>query len=883
MANVFLKKSGGATSDSIALNSAANVFGDVLGQEELVVQPNGASFPTGMVVEQTIEKVTLTGALSDFTFASSGTTDVLVYRSNVLVATIRPQTDDDGAGNGTELAFTSGRVLSTTLNVISATEIRIGGPGGQVLTATAAAFANTITSGPGVDQVTLGAVADTVKVGGAVVGTTEKDTLTFSTTAGNYIAGGKLSATIGGKVIEANVVAGSAADSLAALVTAINASNADTTSAGLNGLLKTTNAAAGGAITLEAATAGVTGFAVTDVKIDKPATAEKDTLSFSSTNADYYTGGKLYATIGGKAIAADMVNGDAAGSQAALVTAVNASNDDTTSAGLNGLLKPTNAAVGGVITLEATTAGATGFAVTDVKIDKTATTEKDTLTFSTTVGNYIAGGKLSATIGGKVIEANVVTGSAADSLAALVTAINASNADTTSAGLNGLLKTTSAASNGVITLEAATAGLTGFDVSSVKLDKPATAEKDALTFSTTNADYYTGGKLYATIGGKAITANMVNGDAAGSQAALVTAINTSNADAAGLNGLLKTTNAAVGGVITLEAATAGTTGFAVTDVKVDAVGVSEIWTLGINSGNVSVAGMWAFGINEAGGAYKNFSGSISGTSGANTNVANLVTAINSANADITRLNGVLKTVGAATLNGNTYTITIEAADPTKNIEVIDAGTGIMPTVGGYSVIATTNTAGHAAGVTNATVTETAGVNASSINATLGVTAGTPAGTINATVVETVGAQAGSTSATIVETAGIDAVTASDSTPTAYDTITGFSLVDDTLDLPETTLLTGTFDATATGVTDLSVASIANGVVTFGGTAAATATVADRVAALLTAMGTGTHSAVFVDGSDSYVVQGDGIAGAAEADILVKLIGVQVSDLSAIIG
>jgi hypothetical protein len=879
MANVFLKKSGGATSDSIALNSAANVFGDVLGQEELVVQPNGASFPTGMVVEQTIEKVTLTGALIDFSFASSGTTDVLVYRSNVLVATIRPQTDDDGAGNGTELAFTSGRVLSTTLNVISATEIRIGGPGGQVLTATAAAFANTITSGPGADQLTLGAVADTVKVGGAVVGTTEKDTLTFSTTAGNYIAGSKLFATIGGQVIEANVVAGNAADSLAALVTAINVSNTD--QAGLNGLLKTTNAASNGVITLEAVTAGVTGFAVTDVKIDKPATPEKDALTFSTTNADYYTGGKLYATIGGKAITADMVNGSAANSLAALVTAVNASNDDTTSVGLNGLLRLTNAAVGGVITLEAATAGATGFAVTDVKIDNVATTEKDTLTFSTTAGNYIAGGKLSATIGGQVIEANMVAGNAADSLAALVAAINTSNTD--QAGLNGLLKTTNAASNGVITLEAATAGTTGFDVSGVKLDKPATAEKDALTFSTTNADYYTGGKLYATIGGKAITANMVNGDAAGSQAALVTAINTSNADAAGLNGLLKTTNAAVGGVITLEAATAGTTGFAVTDVKVDAVGVSEIWTLGINSGNVSVAGMWAFGINEAGGAYKNFSGSISGTSGANTNVANLVTAINSANADITRLNGVLKTVGAATLNGNTYTITIEAADPTKNIEVIDAGTGIMPTVGGYSVIATTNTAGHAAGVTNATVTETAGTAASSINATVGVTVGTDASTTNATVVEAVGAQAGTTNATIVETAGIDAVAASDSTPTAYDIITGFSLVDDTLDLPQTTLLTGTFDATATGVTDLTVASITNGLVTFAGAAAATASVADKVTALLTAMGTGTDSAVFVDGSDSYVVQGDGIAGVAEADILVKLVGVQVSDLSVIIG
>ncbi|GAB1393622.1 hypothetical protein MASR1M60_17860 [Rhodocyclaceae bacterium] len=70
----------------------------------------------------------------------------------------------------------------------------------------------------------------------------------------------------------------------------------------MNGLLKTTDAAASGVITLEAAATGATGFTVTDVKIDKAATTEKDTLTFSTANGDYYTGGKLYATIGGKAI-----------------------------------------------------------------------------------------------------------------------------------------------------------------------------------------------------------------------------------------------------------------------------------------------------------------------------------------------------------------------------------------------------------------------------------------------------------------------------------------------------------------------------------------------------------------------------------------------------
>ncbi|GAB1393621.1 hypothetical protein MASR1M60_17850 [Rhodocyclaceae bacterium] len=159
---------------------------------------------------------------------------------------------------------------------------------------------NTITPGLGADQVTLGGGADTVAVAGAVAGTTEKDTLTFSTTNGDYYTGGKLYATIGGKAITADMVNNDAAGSLAALVDAINTSNG--AADGLNGLLKTTDAAASGVITLEAAATGATGFTVTDVKIDKAATTEKDTLTFSTANGDYYTGGKLYATIGGKAI-----------------------------------------------------------------------------------------------------------------------------------------------------------------------------------------------------------------------------------------------------------------------------------------------------------------------------------------------------------------------------------------------------------------------------------------------------------------------------------------------------------------------------------------------------------------------------------------------------
>ncbi|GAB1393623.1 hypothetical protein MASR1M60_17870 [Rhodocyclaceae bacterium] len=476
---------------------------------------------------------------------------------------------------------------------------------------------------------------------------------------------------------------------------------------------------------------------------------------------------------------------------------------------MNGLLKTTDAAASGVITLEAAATGATGFTVTDVKIDKAATAEKDTLTFSTTAGDYIDGGKLYATIGGKVIEADVVAGNAASSLAALVSAINTSNS--AGDGLNGLLKTTNAAAGGVITLEAATAGVAGFTVTDVKVGKPATTKKDTLTFSTANSDYYTGGKLYATIGGKAITADMVNNDAAGSLAALVTAINTSNGAADGLNGLLKTTPAAASGVITLEAATAGAAGFTVANAKADAQEKGEVITLTIDPLDFYWDCQFSFSISD-GIALKTFSTDIN-TSNAALTITNLIADINAANASSTKFNGRLKTTGPAVLVDGKYVITVEAVSSSTNLNVIDAGSGILYTGGGGtggSSIDTTSTPGHAAGTVNATVVETVGTEASTVNATVAETAGTAASTTTATVAETAstndstttatvaetaGTNDSTTSATVVETPGVTAGTASDSAATSSgaDIITGFSLDFDKIDLPSTAILTGLTD------------------------------------------------------------------------------------------
>ncbi len=143
MANIFLKKGAGAN-DSVVVGSTATVYGYTGGEEDLFLISNGGVFPSNVVVDQTIEKVTLEGALADYTFKKSGTTDVLVYRGTLLVATIRPQTDDDIGDTGTVLAFTTGSTLLTALKVVNATTITLGGtplsaadPGSVVLFAVA--------------------------------------------------------------------------------------------------------------------------------------------------------------------------------------------------------------------------------------------------------------------------------------------------------------------------------------------------------------------------------------------------------------------------------------------------------------------------------------------------------------------------------------------------------------------------------------------------------------------------------------------------------------------------------------------------------------------------------------------------------------------------
>ena len=128
----------------------------------------------------------------------------------------------------------------------------------------------------------------------------------------------------------------------------------------------------------------------------------------------------------------------------------------------------------------------------------------------------------------------------------------------------------------------------------------------------------------------------------------------------------------------------------------------------------------------------------------------------------------------------------------------------------------------------------------------------------------------------------DQVIITDATGTninVVETITGFTnalTTGDKLDVINTGTITANVAAgTATGVTNLT-AQITSGVITFGGTAAATATFTDKVNAAATLAGTTQYNEVaFEHAGSTYIYeQGDTTATyAAGTDLIVQLVGV----------
>jgi hypothetical protein len=110
--------------------------------------------------------------------------------------------------------------------------------------------------------------------------------------------------------------------------------------------------------------------------------------------------------------------------------------------------------------------------------------------------------------------------------------------------------------------------------------------------------------------------------------------------------------------------------------------------------------------------------------------------------------------------------------------------------------------------------------------------------------------------------------------TNTDVITNFALTTDKLDLDVTTLLGDLGSTMVFGVTF----TVTDGVAAVTGTPV----LDDVLTALVTQIAANKQTVAFVSGTDTYVFQGDGVSGLQDSDVLVKLAGVAVTDLGAIL-
>ncbi|MBY4678746.1 DUF4214 domain-containing protein [Marinobacterium arenosum] len=110
----------------------------------------------------------------------------------------------------------------------------------------------------------------------------------------------------------------------------------------------------------------------------------------------------------------------------------------------------------------------------------------------------------------------------------------------------------------------------------------------------------------------------------------------------------------------------------------------------------------------------------------------------------------------------------------------------------------------------------------------------------------------------------------------WDVISGFSLSADELELDVDTLLGNATETTVSGVTF----TITDGVADV----TSSSTLAEVMDALVTQVADQTATVAYYDSTtdSSYVFQGDGVTGAQDSDVFVQLVGVEVTDLGAIL-
>jgi len=291
--------------------------------------------------------------------------------------------------------------------------------------------------------------------------------------------------------------------------------------------------------------------------------------------------------------------------------------------------------------------------------------------------------------------------------------------------------------------------------------------------------------------------------------------------------------------------------------------------------------------------------------GGASNVVNNVSATVGANVTVYASGSPNLNLKGATTGGQIDTVTIEANDGLAAVNTINLG---APGLTGSEILnlkatdniiisglnnATALTSITVTGAANATVTS--GAVAVNSGMTVDASAATGNFTFNGTGATGNGYTLKGSSGTNVLTGGAAPVTvditksttkadqvlitsATGSTATVFQTISGFTNAagtGDKLDLINNVTIAGNAGAAATGVTNLS-GAITSGMVTFSGTAAAGATLQDKINAAATLAGTTQYNVVgFEHGGNTYIYeQGDTTATyAAGVDVVVQLTGV----------
>jgi hypothetical protein len=147
--------------------------------------------------------------------------------------------------------------------------------------------------------------------------------------------------------------------------------------------------------------------------------------------------------------------------------------------------------------------------------------------------------------------------------------------------------------------------------------------------------------------------------------------------------------------------------------------------------------------------------------------------------------------------------------------------------------------------------------------------GSAAATLGYSLLETrtITSQAGGDTIQLTAAHETVVIAAGSSSPTAVDVITGFSLANDKLDLPSS-------NVQAVGSYGQGVTVDAKGIVTVNGS--------NAIDKILSQIGTSTGTVAYIVGADTYIVQGNGVAGTQQTDLVVHLVGVHVTDVASII-